>query len=44
MRPVVSLLKLAIVASSVVSAWPQWLPERDALMVRADDGGKASRK
>ncbi|TQW00091.1 hypothetical protein V2A60_001213 [Cordyceps javanica] len=39
MRPAVALMQLALAISSVapvVSAWPKWLPEREALIVRAD--------
>ncbi|OAA65055.1 hypothetical protein ISF_04465 [Cordyceps fumosorosea ARSEF 2679] len=39
MRPAATLMQLALAVSSVapvVSAWPNWLPERDALIVRAD--------
>ncbi|EFZ01010.1 hypothetical protein MANI_018330 [Metarhizium anisopliae] len=50
MRPAQSLVQLALCLStcgSVASAleWPRWLPERDALIVRADsssDSGQAS--
>lgn len=40
MRPTVSILRVAMALTSVapiVSAWPHWLPEVDALVVRADD-------
>ncbi|OAR01807.1 hypothetical protein LLEC1_00677 [Akanthomyces lecanii] len=39
MRPAATLMQLALAVSSVapvVSAWPNWLPEREALIVRAD--------
>lgn len=39
MRPTVSILRVAMALTSVapiVSAWPRWLPDADALVVRAD--------
>ncbi|TFB01639.1 hypothetical protein CCMA1212_006168 [Trichoderma ghanense] len=39
MRPTATLMRLALCLSSaapLVSAWPGWLPELDALVVRAD--------
>jgi hypothetical protein len=41
MRPTPALLRLAVCLSSlapVVLAWPEWLPARDSLIVRQDDG------
>lgn len=41
MRPTATLMRLALCLSSaapLVSAWPGWLPELDALVVRADKG------
>ncbi|KAL7928108.1 hypothetical protein V8C35DRAFT_318897 [Trichoderma chlorosporum] len=41
MRPTATLLRLALCLSSaapLVSAWPDWLPELDALVVRDDKG------
>ncbi|KAL7905796.1 hypothetical protein GGI35DRAFT_123222 [Trichoderma velutinum] len=43
MRPTATLLRLALCLSSatpLVSAWPGWLPELDALVVRADKGSE----
>jgi hypothetical protein len=40
MQPTAGFLRLALCLSSLsplVSAWPEWLPPRDALIVRADD-------
>ncbi|KAL7955396.1 hypothetical protein V8C34DRAFT_291655 [Trichoderma compactum] len=43
MRPTATLMRLALCLSSaapLVSAWPGWLPELDALVVRADKGSE----
>ncbi|CAH0043970.1 unnamed protein product [Clonostachys solani] len=40
MRPTRSVVKLALclyAMAPLASAWPQWMPERDSLYVRADD-------
>lgn len=45
MRPAAMLMQLALTVSSVapvVSAWPNWLPEREALIVRADSSDSAT--
>ncbi|KAM0666972.1 hypothetical protein ACQRIU_004827 [Beauveria bassiana] len=45
MRPTAMLMQLALTVSSVapvVSAWPNWLPEREALIVRADSSDSAT--
>ncbi|KAL7787043.1 hypothetical protein V8C37DRAFT_391250 [Trichoderma ceciliae] len=45
MRPTATLLRLALCLSSatpLVSAWPDWLPELDALVVRADKEGNTA--
>jgi len=46
MRPATTgLLRLAVALSSLTTlaaAWPGWLPERDALIARADDGEQTS--
>lgn len=47
MRPATTLMQLALAVSSVapmVSAWPSWLPEREALIVRADSSDASTRK
>lgn len=46
MRPAATLMQLALAISSVapvVSAWPNWLPEREALIVRADSSDDSTR-
>ena len=46
MRPAATLMQLALAVSSVapvVSAWPNWLPEREALIVRADSSDDSTR-
>ncbi|KAK4064266.1 uncharacterized protein Triagg1_9062 [Trichoderma aggressivum f. europaeum] len=43
MRPTATLMRLALCLSSaapLVSAWPGWLPDLDALVVRADKGSE----
>ncbi|KAL6862112.1 hypothetical protein J3F83DRAFT_746742 [Trichoderma novae-zelandiae] len=45
MRPTATLMRLALCLSSaapLVSAWPGWLPELDALVVRADKEGNTA--
>ncbi|KAJ4860080.1 hypothetical protein T069G_05068 [Trichoderma breve] len=45
MRPTATLMRLALCLSSaapLVSAWPGWLPELDALVVRADKGSEGN--
>lgn len=45
MRATPALFRLALCLSSLtplVSAWPEWLPEIDSLVVRQDNGGDST--